>query len=51
MSFSKIMSVLQTFSYDLPVISFGTSSDFEAAIAEGSTMVRLGNAIFGPREA
>ena len=51
MSFSKIMSVLQTFSYDLPVISFGTSGDFEAAIAEGSTMVRLGNAIFGPREA
>jgi pyridoxal phosphate enzyme (YggS family) len=51
MSFSKIMSVLQTFSYDFPAMSFGTSSDFEAAIAEGSTMVRLGNAIFGPREA
>ena len=51
MSFSKIMSVLKTFSYDPPTISFGTSGDFEAAIAEGSTMVRLGNAIFGPREA
>ena len=49
-SFSTIMSALKTFNYDLPVFSFGTSGDFEAAIAEGSTMVRLGNVIFGPRE-
>ena len=27
----------------------GTSADFEAAIAEGSTIVRIGTAIFGPR--
>jgi len=26
------------------------SDDFEAAIAEGSTMVRLGTALFGARE-
>ena len=30
-------------------LSMGMSNDFEAAIAEGSTMVRLGTALFGPR--
>jgi uncharacterized pyridoxal phosphate-containing UPF0001 family protein len=28
----------------------GMSDDFEAAIAEGSTMVRIGTAIFGERQ-
>jgi hypothetical protein len=28
----------------------GMTDDFEAAIAEGSTMVRVGTAIFGARE-
>jgi uncharacterized pyridoxal phosphate-containing UPF0001 family protein len=27
----------------------GMSDDFEAAIAEGSTLVRIGTALFGPR--
>jgi pyridoxal phosphate enzyme (YggS family) len=31
-------------------LSIGMSDDFEAAIAEGSTMVRIGTAIFGARE-
>ncbi len=31
-------------------LSMGMSDDFEIAIAEGSTMVRLGRVIFGPRE-
>jgi PLP dependent protein len=31
----------------LPELSMGMSGDFEAAIAEGATMVRLGTAIFG----
>jgi hypothetical protein len=31
------------------ILSMGTSNDFEAAIAEGSTMVRIGTAVFGPR--
>jgi PLP dependent protein len=35
----------------LDTLSMGTSADFEAAIAEGSTMVRIGTAIFGPRHA
>ena len=30
-------------------LSMGMSDDFEAALAEGSTMVRIGTAIFGPR--
>ena len=33
----------------LPVVSMGMSGDFEAAIAEGSTMVRIGSALFGSR--
>ncbi len=32
-------------------LSMGMSADHEAAIAEGSTMVRMGTAIFGPRPA
>ena len=33
----------------LDMLSMGMSDDFEAAIAEGSTIVRIGTAIFGPR--
>lgn len=33
----------------LPELSMGMSGDFEVAVEEGSTMVRLGSAIFGPR--
>lgn len=31
------------------VLSMGMSADYEAAIAEGSTMVRIGTAVFGAR--
>lgn len=34
-----------------PELSMGMSHDFEVAIAEGATMVRVGTAIFGPRSA
>jgi len=34
----------------LEILSMGMSSNFEAAIEEGSTMVRIGRALFGPRE-
>ena len=34
----------------LPELSMGMSGDFEAAIEEGSTMVRVGTALFGARE-
>ncbi|MBX3708468.1 MAG: YggS family pyridoxal phosphate-dependent enzyme [Gammaproteobacteria bacterium] len=33
----------------LDTLSMGMSNDFEAAIAEGSTLVRIGTAIFGER--
>jgi len=33
----------------LSVLSMGMSSDFEVAIEEGSTMVRIGTALFGAR--
>jgi pyridoxal phosphate enzyme (YggS family) len=33
----------------LPVLSMGMSGDFEAALTAGSTMLRLGQALFGPR--
>lgn len=35
----------------LDTLSMGTSGDFEAAIAEGATLLRIGTAIFGSREA
>lgn len=35
--------------HGLPILSMGMSSDFEAAIAEGATHVRIGSAIFGAR--
>jgi len=33
----------------LPELSMGMSGDFEIAVEEGATMVRVGTAIFGPR--
>lgn len=36
-------------SLDLPELSMGMSNDFELAICEGATMVRIGSAIFGQR--
>jgi pyridoxal phosphate enzyme (YggS family) len=33
----------------LPVLSMGMSGDFEVAVEAGSTMLRLGQALFGPR--
>jgi len=35
---------------DLDTLSMGMSDDLEAAVAEGSTMVRVGTAIFGARK-
>ena len=38
------------FSVDLPELSMGMTSDMEAAIEAGSTMVRIGTALFGERQ-
>jgi pyridoxal phosphate enzyme (YggS family) len=35
----------------LPILSMGMSGDFELALAAGSTMLRLGQVLFGPRPA
>jgi len=35
----------------LPILSMGMSGDYELAVAAGSTMLRLGQALFGPRPA
>src|SRR2546427_174030 len=37
--------------HGLRELSMGMSGDFEVAIEEGATMVRVGTAIFGPRAA
>jgi pyridoxal phosphate enzyme (YggS family) len=34
----------------LPHLSMGMSDDFEVAVEEGATLVRVGRAIFGPRD-
>ena len=40
---------LQAINNDANAISLGTTSDFEVAIAYGSTMLRIGESIFGKR--
>lgn len=36
--------------YRVPVLSMGMSGDYEVAVEEGATMVRIGTAIFGKRK-
>ena len=50
MSLVKELSLkLQSINNDANAISLGTTSDFEEAIAHGSTMLRIGESIFGKR--
>ncbi len=42
---------LQGKGFSLPHLSMGMSHDFEVAVQEGATMVRIGTAIFGERTA
>ncbi len=42
--------VNREFSLNMRELSMGMSSDFEVAIEEGATMVRIGTAIFGERQ-
>jgi uncharacterized pyridoxal phosphate-containing UPF0001 family protein len=41
--------VRQASALGLPTVSAGMSADYEIAVHEGATMVRLGVALFGPR--
>ena len=45
----QLFDYLNEHGFGLDTLSMGTTSDFEAAILEGSTLVRIGTAIFGPR--
>ena len=45
-----LLEALVARGHALDVLSMGMSDDLEAAIAEGSTMVRVGSAIFGKRD-
>jgi len=45
----ELLAQLNRDGLQLDVLSMGMSDDFEIAIAEGATIVRLGTAIFGPR--
>lgn len=49
--FQAKQRLLQRFpELDLSILSMGMSSDFEIAIEEGSTLVRIGTALFGERD-
>ncbi len=50
--FKKLREIRDEMSKDFPSLkelSMGMSNDFEVAIEEGATFVRIGTAIFGPR--
>jgi len=53
-NFSQLRILQDTLNDDLDLkldcLSMGMTNDFEAAIAEGATHVRVGTAIFGPRK-
>jgi pyridoxal phosphate enzyme (YggS family) len=53
LAFSQVRQAFESLQRDghrLDTLSMGTSSDLEAAIAEGATLVRIGSALFGERE-
>ena len=45
----EIRDGLRTRGHELPELSMGMTNDFEVAIEEGATMVRVGTALFGAR--
>jgi uncharacterized pyridoxal phosphate-containing UPF0001 family protein len=45
----QLFDELRAQGLELDTLSMGMSADMAAAIAEGSTMVRIGTAIFGKR--
>ncbi len=51
--FARLRALLEALNADglgLDTLSMGMSADFPAAIREGATIVRIGTALFGPRE-
>jgi pyridoxal phosphate enzyme (YggS family) len=52
-AFATLKSLLEQLRCEHPsldTLSMGMSADLEAAIAEGATLIRVGTAIFGPRD-
>ncbi len=52
-SFEKLAHLMQQIkplSAEIDTLSMGMSADLETAIAAGSTMVRVGSSLFGPRQ-
>ena len=52
MVFARLRNLLEELNaggLNLDTLSMGMSADFESAIAEGATMVRIGTALFGNR--
>ena len=47
---NSLFQSLQESHTEMDTLSMGMTNDYPAAIAEGSTLIRLGTAIFGPRQ-
>ncbi|MEE4252009.1 MAG: alanine racemase, partial [Alcanivoracaceae bacterium] len=53
-AFRRLAMTLSSVSNTMPgldTLSMGMSDDFDVAIAEGATHIRIGTALFGPRPA
>jgi len=46
----RLRDALQEDGLSLPALSMGMSADYPTAVEEGTTMIRLGTALFGPRQ-
>ena len=49
-AFAQLAALNASLAEPLPDLSMGMSGDFEAAIGEGATLVRVGTALFGSRD-
>ncbi|MGH8213705.1 MAG: YggS family pyridoxal phosphate-dependent enzyme [Rhodanobacteraceae bacterium] len=52
-AFARLRALFESLRAAYPqvdTLSMGMSDDFESAVAEGATMVRVGTALFGPRK-
>jgi uncharacterized pyridoxal phosphate-containing UPF0001 family protein len=51
--FARLRGLLEDLNrrgHSLDTLSMGMSGDLEAAVLEGATLVRIGTAVFGPRD-
>ena len=49
--FRRLAELARRLGGDLRALSMGMTADFEVAVEEGATLIRVGTAIFGPRPA